>query len=84
VVVSMGLLVLSLSVPEFYLTKDKSSAVDDQVERKTIEKVCIEENPQNYVDAFLEPWGGGGGQNKCGCFSSVLFPWTISKAIPIC
>jgi hypothetical protein len=31
----MGLLVLSLSVPEFYLTK--SSAVDDQVERKTIE-----------------------------------------------
>jgi hypothetical protein len=49
VVVSMGLLVLSLSVPEFYLTKDKSSAVDDQVETKTIEKVCIEENPRNYV-----------------------------------
>jgi hypothetical protein len=34
VVVSMGLLVLSLSVPEFYLTKDKSAAVDDQVETK--------------------------------------------------
>jgi hypothetical protein len=55
----MGLLVLSLSVPEFYLTKDKSAAVDDQVGRKTIEKVCIEENPRNYVDAFSEPHGGG-------------------------
>ncbi len=54
----MGLLVLSLSVPEFYLTKDKSSTVDDQVERKTIEKVSIEENPRNYIGEFLEPhWG---------------------------
>ncbi len=52
----MGLLVLSLSVPEFYLTK--SSAVDDQVERKTIENAWKEENPRNYVEVFLEPhWG---------------------------
>jgi hypothetical protein len=73
----MGLLVLSLSVPEFYLTKDKSAAVDDQVERKTIEKVCIEENPRNYVDEFLEPHRGI--NNKGGCFASKL----CSSAVPL-
>jgi hypothetical protein len=48
----MGLLVLSLSVPEFYLTKDKSTAVDDQVETKTIEKACIEENTGSIPPYF--------------------------------